>query len=265
MSFERLEPGTSEWTAYFANHQHRYAFAADCLATLPPSSRVLDAATGVGYGAAHIAAARGLHVVAVDRDAEALRLARTQFSQPLVTFEQDDCTTLSRGAAKGAPYGAAVSFETIEHLSDPRPFLQRVAELVVPGGTLIASTPNATVTLAERGSWNHHYKEYTASEFEELLASAGFRSVRLFGQRLSPIGALRRDMRAEINLLRSNPAARLGFWVQRRLRGLAIEPALPERMCDFEIDALASAADCERQGSVGPFVLIAIATLPESP
>lgn len=264
MSFERLEPGTAEWTAYFANHQHRYAFAADCLTALPPSSHVLDAATGVGYGAAHLAASRGLRVVAVDRDPGALSLARMHFSQPLVTFEQDDCSTLRGGAAKGAPYAAAVSFETIEHLFDPGPFLRRVAELVVPGGTLIASTPNATVTLAERGSWNHHYKEYTAREFEVLLESAGFQSVRLFGQRLSPVGMLRRDMRAEINRLRANPATRFGFWLQRRLRGLVLEPALPEQLSDFEIEPLASAAECERQGNVGPFVLIAVATRLES-
>ena len=259
MSFERLEPGTPEWTAYYANHHRRYAFAADWLAGLPPASRVLDAATGVGYGAAHIAATRGLRVVAVDRDPAALQVARAHFAQPLVEYEEDDCRTLNRGATKGAPYAAAVSFETIEHLADPLSFLRRLAELVAPGGSLFASTPNATVTLAERGAWDHHEREYTASEFKALLESAGFGSVRLFGQRLSPIGSLRRDLRGEINRLRANPIVRVGFWLQRRLRGLALGPALPEQMGDFEIEPLASAADCEREGAGGPFVLMAIA------
>jgi SAM-dependent methyltransferase len=262
MSFERLEPGTPEWTAYYANHHHRYAFAADYLAALPPSSRVLDAATGVGYGAAHIAATRGLRVVAVDRDPAALQLARTHFAQPLVEYEEDDCGTLDRGARKGAPYAAAISFETVEHLRDPRPFLRRLADLIAPGGTLLVSTPNATVTLAERGKWDQHEREYTAGEFAALVESAGFASIRLFGQRLSPIGALRRDIRGELNRLRSNPIVRFGFWLQQHLRGLDLGPALPEQPGDFEIEPLESAADCERRGPCGPFVLIAAATRP---
>jgi 2-polyprenyl-3-methyl-5-hydroxy-6-metoxy-1,4-benzoquinol methylase len=260
VSFERLEPGTDEWSAYLGNHRRRYTFAAHCLGGLPPASRVLDAATGVGYGAAHLAQACGVSVVAVDRDPAALRLARQHFGHDRVRFEEDDCSTLDRGAGAGAPYAAAVSFETIEHLREPDRFLRRVADLIVPGGTLIASTPNATVTTAERGSWEHHEREYTAAELQSLIADSGFESVRLFGQRLTPLGELRRDVRGEFHRMRSNPVVRLGLWLHRQLRGVRVEPPLPEREGDFAIEPLDSPDACEREGTAGPFVVIAVAT-----
>jgi 2-polyprenyl-3-methyl-5-hydroxy-6-metoxy-1,4-benzoquinol methylase len=258
MSFERLEPDTPEWTAYVANHEHRYAFAAARLAHLRQPACVLDAATGVGYGAAYLADRCGVRIVAVDRDARAVHLARAHFHRPLVEYLEDDCTTLTQAADGRGPYDAVVSFETIEHLADPAPFLRRAASLLTPHGLLIASTPNGT---ADGGhAWDYHEREYTAPEFEALLDAAGFRSVRLFGQRLTAIGQLRRDVRGEINRLRFNPFARAGFWLQRRLRGFTPGPALPEQANDFEIVPFASADECERQGAEGPFVLIAVAT-----
>jgi SAM-dependent methyltransferase len=257
MSFERLEPGTSEWTAYLANHEHRYAFAAARLAHLRPPAIVLDAATGVGYGAAHLADRCGVRIVAVDRDPHALQLARSQFQRADVEYLEDDCRTLARAGNGRGPYNAVVSFETIEHLPDPAPFLARVAALISAGGLLIASTPNRTVG---GGTWSYHEREYSAPEFEALLAAAGFRSIQLFGQRLTPTGQLRKDVRGEINRLRANPLTRAGFWMQKRFRGLTLGPALPEQSADFEIVPFASADECERLGKDGPFVLVAVAT-----
>jgi 2-polyprenyl-3-methyl-5-hydroxy-6-metoxy-1,4-benzoquinol methylase len=258
MPFERLEPGSSEWTAYIANHEHRFQFAADRLAGLAPSSRVLDAATGVGYGAAFLAD-RGYDVVAVDRDAHALAIARSRYARPHVEYVEDDCQTLARVCGGDASFAAIVSFETLEHLPDPASFLRGAAGLLAHGGILIASTPNHAVSMHERDDWRHHEREYTASEFVALLGAAGFRDVQLFGQRLSALGAMRRDLRAEINLLRFNPATRFGFWLQTAFRGLQLGPALPERIEDFEIVPLPSPAACDHDAA-GPFVLIATAT-----
>lgn len=258
-SFERLEPDTDAWAAFIGNHRCRYAFAAQRLRRCQGVRRVLDAATGVGYGAAQIANDCGADVVAVDRDVAALQLARVRFAHPRVRYEQDDCTTLRQAEATGAPYDAAVSFETIEHLTNPTAFLRRVFELLRADGVLIASTPNATVTLAERGAWQHHEREYTAQEFEAMLNAAGFGTVELYGQQLTPIGTLRRDVRAELNRLRSNPVTRLGTWMHRMIRGVVVSPALPEQTVDFAIEPIESAEACVRQGVEGPFVLVAVA------
>ena len=49
MSFERIEPGTTEWEAFYANHIHRYRFGTEILRERR-AEKVLDAACGVGYG-----------------------------------------------------------------------------------------------------------------------------------------------------------------------------------------------------------------------
>jgi SAM-dependent methyltransferase len=257
MSFERIEPDTPDWTAFLANHEHRYAFAARLLDRLGPESLVLDAATGVGYGAALLADRTGARVVAIDRDAHALELARSRYARSRVEYLQDDCNTLARAGDGRPPYDAVVSLETIEHLPDPSLFLGRAARLLAPDGLLIASTPNGSQSEDDPHLWAYHEREYKATEFVALLEAAGLGSVQLFGQQLGAMGELRRDMRAEINLLRFNPMARLGSLIQRRLRGTQSSPALPEQASDFEILPLASAADCEQLGKAGPIVLIA--------
>jgi SAM-dependent methyltransferase len=253
VTFERLEPGTPEWIAYIANHEQRYAFAARQLAALGPNARVLDAATGVGYGASQLSAAIGCTVVGIDRDSHAIDVARARYGNGRVEFLQDDCDTLQAAEARWPVYDAVVSFETIEHLRDPLPFLRRVRSLLAPSGLFVASTPNRGDAALDRPQWDYHEREYAAGEFRALLDAAGFNDVALFGQQLTAIGELRRDLRSEINTLRFNPLARVGFWIQRTLRGVQLPPALPERPDDLEIVPIDGAR---------PFVLIATARRP---
>jgi SAM-dependent methyltransferase len=258
MAFERIVPGTPEWTAYHANHIQRYTFAADVLAR-EQAAKILDVACGVGYGA-HFLATRGIReVVAVDNAADALDSARKNFAHPAISYLQDDCHTL-RHAKEHRPFDAVVSFETIEHLKRPTDFLNACRECLSPSGLLIISTPNATVHEA-RAKWEFHEKEFTASEFESLLRSGGFRDINLFGQRKTAFGRLREDIRAELHVLQTNPFFRLGRILQR-LRHPNYEqlpPPLPERAEDFEITPLESAQACDAQGAAGPFVITATA------
>ncbi|HEX6985113.1 MAG TPA: class I SAM-dependent methyltransferase [Planctomycetaceae bacterium] len=259
MAFERLHPGRPEWDAYYANHIHRYMFAAD---RLDGAGAVLDAACGVGYGS-HWLAGHGVgSVTGVDRDENALRIARETFPHERVRLVRDDCQTLGE-AGRFGPFDAVVSFETLEHLPRPTEFLARCRELLAPGGRLIVSTPNARVTGGQGPQdWEYHEKEYTPAELLAAAREAGFPNAELFGQCYTPIGRLRSAARAEINRLRSNPFQRLGTWAQRVVRGRpAPGPALPEQLDDFEIVPFASAEECDRLGPGGPFVLILCATL----
>ena len=258
MSFERIEPDTPEWEAYYANHIQRYQFAAKELLARQPRN-VLDAACGVGYGS-HYLAKQGIdRVTAVDRDAHALQIAAQRFAHSGITFLQDDCHTLAKAAERG-PFAAIVSFETLEHLPKPVDFLASCHSVLEPGGVLIMSTPNRPVSSADGPvAWHFHEQEYTAPEFVDLLTKAGFRELRLFGQQMTALGQLRQDARAEINLLRSNPFVRAGRWLQQALRGAsAFAPPLPERVQDFEIVSIASPEECDAMGRSGPFVLIAV-------
>ena len=256
MGFERIEPGTPGWDAYYANHASRYNFAIKCLEGRHPA-RILDAACGVGYGAGELAKRLCCPVVGVDRNEHALGIARRAFVHPQVEFVQDECETLVEARRHG-PFDAVVSLETLEHLERPAAFLAAVKALLQPGGLLIVSVPNGEV---QTWDWEFHVQNFNADTFEAMLLEAGCQGIELYGQRFTLHGRLRQEMRAEIHRLRFNPVVRLGAWVQTRLRGLPpLPPALPERLEDLEI-VRNSAADVRAEGSEGPFVLMAVATL----
>ena len=255
-AIERIEPGTESWDAYLGNHLSRYQFASRTLADRRVSGRILDAATGVGYGANHLAETLGVQVVAVDRNAHAIRTARERFAHPRVEFLADDCHTLEKAAGRG-PFDAIVSFETLEHLPRPLDFLRSCRRVLAPGGCMIISTPNARVTSPDRAvKWEFHEREYTMAEFVELLAEGGFAAPSLFGQRYTPMGRMREDLRAELRVLRANPFFRLGRLLQERLRGRHFAPPLPERTDEFELVPVSTEADT--QGAEVPFVLVAV-------
>lgn len=157
------------------DHVARYEWAAK---TLPTGSRVLDIACGVGYGASILADA-GHTVVAVDRSQEAIDFARERYPRPGVTFI---CMTAElfdpRRNMVVNGFDAIVSFETIEHLRDPAPILERWRDLAT---TLIASVPNEAV-FPHRGLIKHHYRHYRPHEFKELLEGAGFEVESWYGQ-----------------------------------------------------------------------------------
>jgi 2-polyprenyl-3-methyl-5-hydroxy-6-metoxy-1,4-benzoquinol methylase len=255
MSFERIEPGRAEWTAYYANHLHRYRFVADALGDLQ-DVRLLDAACGVGYGAQYLAERCRVPVVAVDRDAAALTIASNRFYHPSVTYCQDDCQTLAK-CEPYAPFRAVISLETLEHIQDASAFLVKCRQMLSHDGVLLISTPNVRVSNSVS---SYHLKEYSATEFVGLLSEVGFRDIRLFGQRLNMLGKLRSEIRADLSRLHFNPAIRFGRWLQSvlgRVQGTVV--VLPETVDDFEIIPVESPSECDSLGSEGPFVLICLA------
>jgi 2-polyprenyl-3-methyl-5-hydroxy-6-metoxy-1,4-benzoquinol methylase len=257
--FERIEPGTAAWAAYFGNHIARYRFAGERLRQKLDGLPVLDAACGVGYGAEYLAATLARPVTGIDRDAHALAIASRRFAHDGVTFRADDCSTLAAAAADG-PFAAVVSFETIEHLPDPAAFLQACRRRLAPRGLIVCSTPNALVTSPGGDiAWAFHEREYRSGELAALLRAAGFGDLELYGQQWTTMGRLRNELRGELNTIRSNPFFRLGASIQRRLRGRDIGPPLPEQPDDFEFVRYESAGAIDALGTDGPFVLVAVA------
>jgi SAM-dependent methyltransferase len=151
------------------DHVARYEFAAS---NLPPGSRVIDLACGVGYGAKILADA-GHQVLAVDRNEEAIAYARKHYAHEKIIHLVSTAETF----ANGEYYDAAVCFETIEHLNDPLQLLKYFRQTIK---WLIASVPNQE-KLRFVGQ-KFHKRHYTRSQFSELLASAGFKVTGWFGQ-----------------------------------------------------------------------------------
>jgi GT2 family glycosyltransferase len=140
-------------------------------------ARVVDAASGEGYGTAY-AAMFALDAIGIDVDPEAVAHASARY--PRARFETADVASFDYSEAD-----LVLSFETIEHVPDPTAFL---AQLNRCPGTIVVSTPNRHKHSPGNGlndkPWNEfHTVEWTPEEFA-ILVGASFpgRTVRFLSQ-----------------------------------------------------------------------------------
>lgn len=161
---ERLLPDEHRETLIRAEHLVRYRLAA----SLVQGRRVLDAASGEGYGTALLSDAGARSAVGIDYDRDAVAHARAKYG---LDYREADVTALP--FADGS-FDLVVSFETIEHVADPPGALAEFRRVLDEDGVLVVSTPNARVY---RVGNPYHLCEYTTAEFVDLLGTY-FPSVR---------------------------------------------------------------------------------------
>jgi len=136
-------------------------------------------------------------------------------------------------------FDVACAWHVVEHLSDPRPALERVARFLRPGGHFFVEVPNiASVYAQRRGKgWanldiRHHVGHYTPMALQALLERSGFTVVatETFPMRgyLRPGRALKpREVAAaakEAALVRAHPL-RAHPWRHEMLRAVAVTRA----------------------------------------
>jgi SAM-dependent methyltransferase len=155
---ERTLPDVPEENYWFRRHLATYEWIAERVRGL----RVADLACGEGYGADVLAAAAA-DVVGVDANPEAHEHASLRYRRPNLRFQ--------RGLVEefDGRCDAIVFLQTIEHIHDAAALLERFAR-VAP--LAYVTTPNR-LTLAPPGAeksenpW--HLREYTLTEYRELL------------------------------------------------------------------------------------------------
>jgi len=152
------------------DHVARYEFAAQSMSG--DDLAIIDVACGVGYGA-RILAEAGASVAAVDYSKEALDYAKEHYAHARVKYHLAD---VSDGAVL-PPAHAAVCYETIEHLEDPRPLL---SSLNAAAQILFASVPNEEVYPDKHVAF--HHRHYTRRDFEQLLNECGWKVLEWWGQ-----------------------------------------------------------------------------------
>jgi SAM-dependent methyltransferase len=141
-------------------HLARYRWAA-----ARARGRILDVACGTGYGSA-LLSRQGV-VTGLDYDPAAIDAAR--LASPRAAFILAKLPVLPFEAGS---FDAVVSFETIEHVVEDRPFLLEVRRVLQPGGMLLISTPNGDRPGATPNPW--HVREYSLHALVGLLDSTGF-------------------------------------------------------------------------------------------
>jgi ubiquinone/menaquinone biosynthesis C-methylase UbiE len=149
--------------ANYPDHWERYEFAVPYI----KNRKLLDVACGSGYGTALLSKNGALHTIGLDINSNAIEWAHKYYGNHADFFaiEPDKPWPLETASIE-----AIVSMETIEHVSDVNFFLKEMERVLIPGGSLIISTPlNETQNrLAPQNLF--HLREYNWHEFGELLS-----------------------------------------------------------------------------------------------
>jgi SAM-dependent methyltransferase len=136
-----------------------------------PNDVVLDAACGLGYGThvmRHLSEASRLH--AIDGSTWAIDYANTSFGRDNVEYTGGFLPdALSR--FEDASIDLIVSFETLEHVSDPTRLLEAFHRVLRPGGRIIVSIPNDWSDETGEDPNPHHLHVYTYERLTRELAS----------------------------------------------------------------------------------------------
>ena len=136
-----------------------------------PDHTVLDAACGLGYGSAILAANTAAQcVIGIDNSPDAIEYADANFSTayPATNFRYGDLTQPT--SLVDRDIDLAVSFETLEHLHDPEPFLAQLAQTIRPGGQAIFSVPNDWTNESGQDPSPYHFRAYDWPKFYQQLS-----------------------------------------------------------------------------------------------
>lgn len=255
---ERLHEGSALFAVDIVRHRAAYAHAI-ALARRTRPTRILDLGCGTGYGTAELASALP-GVFAIDRispDPEA--------RHPAAHFVRADANGIP---LRAGCFDLVVSFQVIEHLVDPAPYLDTIARVLAPGGVALISTPNWLESDRENP---FHVHEYAAGELSALLGRH-FEAVEMLGVHATPEPKAYYDARLRRirGIVRIDP---LGLrrilprrWIESLFgmlavvvrRGIADSDGLPEvSLADFPIgpardDCLDLMAVCRTPRVVAP-------------
>ncbi|SFA83221.1 Glycosyltransferase, GT2 family [Amycolatopsis marina] len=227
---ERCVPWTPDIQVIY-EHYHRYAFAL----RFTEGKRVLDLASGEGYGCA-LMAAKASSVVGLEIDPVTVEHARANYPLGNLSFEVGSITDPD-ALADAAPFDVITCFEAIEHVAEQDQLLELVRNRLAPSGVLLCSTPDVAVYTEDHGNENpFHVHELHEDEFHDLL-SARFGNVVVLRQNVA-VGSLIHD-NASAGSVRETEAHSLR---SRQGQDWAVEAGAPHTYLlaiasDKEIDA----------------------------
>lgn len=153
--------------------------------------RILDVGCGNGYWAGQMKA-RGAEVVGIDGSTMGLEYARRE--HPGIRFEQMLATDTLLKDLGVPPFDGVIAVEVIEHIFDPRGFVDACSKALKPGGTLVLTTPfhgywkNLALALAGKWDFHHtalmdggHVKFWSRQTLSALLTEMGYRNITFRG------------------------------------------------------------------------------------
>ncbi|MBY0586842.1 class I SAM-dependent methyltransferase [bacterium] len=183
----------SDFSSPLPPHIHKYVWGTVFreIKRYAPTGRILDAGCGNGAFCGELARQSKHQVCGMDLSKTGIEIARRFFpdvSFKLASVNEDIISVFDE------PFDAIVSLEVIEHLYDPRGFVESLYQGLRPGGVLILSTPyhgywkNLALALTNRldphftALWDGgRIKFWSRPTLTKLLTSKGFRILNFAG------------------------------------------------------------------------------------
>ncbi|TAF32136.1 MAG: class I SAM-dependent methyltransferase [Cytophagales bacterium] len=145
----------------------------DCITTLvknySPKSVFFDIGGGNGFVSKGLQNA-GIEVVLVEPSALGVNNAFKRRHIKNVV-----CSTLDDAHFKPESIPAAGLFDVIEHIEDDTAFLHNLHRYISPNGYLYTTVPTYQWLFSKFDTEAGHYRRYTKTSFDKLLAAAGFK------------------------------------------------------------------------------------------
>lgn len=154
---------------YYLESKYEYDFVADMIA---PGARVLD--IGAGKGAFADRLVSGVQYTGLDSSIEARRKAQSKGVE--VIDESIEAHALSHREG----YDFVVSFQSLEHVADPRAFLMEAAACIRPSGKLVIVVPSddSFLRFAANAPLNmppHHVTRWPDRTLREIAKLLGLK------------------------------------------------------------------------------------------
>jgi SAM-dependent methyltransferase len=175
------------WESSEREPHHAYTIPS-ILNLLPKAAslKILDIGCGNGYLANELAKL-GHHVIGVDIAEDGIRIAQETY--PHLMFELHSAYEPFDNLPN-VPADVVISSEVIEHLFFPRQFVENTWKALVPGGSLILSTPyhgylkNLALSLTNQWDQHHqpereggHIKFFSEKGLARLLVQSGYSNI----------------------------------------------------------------------------------------
>ena len=136
------------------------------VARLPPGSRLLDGAVGLGSLAFRMQE-RGYRVVGIDASFEAVLHVRRTSSVPVVLGD------MTRMPFRDATFDGMTSGETLEHLDAHEDAASEMRRIIRDGGICVTTVPALMSLWNESDVYYDHRRRYSREELSDLFERAG--------------------------------------------------------------------------------------------
>jgi SAM-dependent methyltransferase len=143
----------------------------------PSQRRALDVGCGAGYLLSRLAAL-GFEAEGIDFDPELVAFARAHYQAQASVARLEDLGSLS------SSFDLALLIHVLEHVEQPLALLRDLAQVLVPGGSLLVEVPNADRFALRRSlrrgelEWGeyppHHLTFWNAASLRWALQAAGY-------------------------------------------------------------------------------------------